>query len=108
MSSIGKIRIETELRCISYYCRKLKFNQMLHRGTFSDTLKVSKVIPLYKKDDKQLFFIYRSISLLPLISKTFERVILIQLTEYLNNNNILHKNQYGFRKHHSTDLASLH
>ena len=83
-------------------------NQMLYTGIFPDALKVSKVIPLYKKDDKQLFSNYRPISLLPSISKIFEKVILIQLTEYLNNNNILHKNQYGFRKHHSTELASLH
>ena len=83
-------------------------NQMLYTGIFPDALKVSKVIPLYKKDDKQLFSIYRPISLLLSISKIFEKVILIQLTEYLNNNNILHKNQYGFRKHHSTELASLH
>ena len=83
-------------------------NQMLYTGIFPDALKVSKVIPLYKKDDKQLFSNYRPISLLPSISKIFEKVILIQLTEYLNNNNILHKNQYGFRKHYSTELASLH
>ena len=58
-------------------------NQMLYTGIFPDALIVSKVIPLYKKDDRQIF------------SNT-EKVILIQLTEYLNNNNILHKNQYGF------------
>ena len=63
-------------------------NQMLYTGIFPDALKVSKVIPLYKKDDKQLFSNYRPISLLPSISKIFEKVILIQLTEYLNNNNI--------------------
>ena len=40
--------------------------------------------------------------------KFLKKVILIQHTDYLNNNNILHKNQYGFRKHHSTELASLH
>ena len=45
---------------------------------------------------------------MPSTSKIFEKVILIQLTEYLNNNNILHKNQYDFRKHHSTELAFLH
>ena len=54
------------------------------------------------------FFNYRPISLLPSTFKISEKVILIQVTEYLNDNNILHKNQYGFRKHHSTELASLH
>ena len=83
-------------------------NQMLHSGIFPDALKVSKVIPLHKKNDKQLFLNYRPISLLPSISKIFEKVILLQLTEYLDKNNILHQNQYGFRKSHSTELASLH
>ena len=83
-------------------------NQMLHTGIFPDSLKVLKVIPSCKKDDKQLFLNYRPISLLLSISKILERVIFIQLTEYLNNNNKLLKNQYGFRKHNSKELASLH
>ena len=83
-------------------------NQMLNSGIFPDALKVSKVIPLYKKDDKQVFSNYRPISLLPSISKIFEKVILLQLIEYLVINNIIHKNQYGFRKNHSTELAALH
>ena len=69
---------------------------------------MSKVIPLYKKDDKQLFSNYRPISLLQSISKVLEKIILLQLTEYLDKNNTLHQHQYGFRKNHSTDLATLH
>ena len=83
-------------------------NQMLNSGIFPDAIKVSKVIPLYKKDDKPVFSNYRPISLLPSISKIFEKVILLQLIEYLVINNIIHKNQYGFRKNHSTELAALH
>ena len=48
------------------------------------------------------------ISLLPSISKIFEKVILEQLSTYLDNNNLIHKHQYGFRKHHSTEYATLH
>ena len=55
-----------------------------------------------------MFSNYRPISLLPSISKIFEKVILLQLIEYLVINNIIHKNHYGFRKNHSTELAALH
>ena len=48
---------------------------------------------------------YRPISLLPTISKVFERVIFNQLYDYFNNNYLLAEQQYGFRAHHSTELA---
>ena len=40
--------------------------------------------------------------------KFFERAIMIQLTEYLKDNKLIHSNQYGFRKFHSTEYAVLH
>ena len=51
-------------------------NQMLTTGIFPDKLKIAKVIPLFKKGDKSIFSYYRPISLLPSISKLFEKVIL--------------------------------
>ena len=50
-------------------------NQMLTTGIFPDAFKLSKVIPLFKKGDSSLLVTYRPISLLPTISKVFERVI---------------------------------
>ena len=52
-------------------------------------------------------------SLLPSISKFFEKVILLQLTEHLDKNKKKkrkkkHQNQYAFRKNHSTELSSLY
>ena len=83
-------------------------NQMLNTGIFPDSLKISKVLPLFKKDNDKLFSNYRPISLLPSISKIFEKVIFNQMSDYFENNDLIFKNQYGFRKKHSTEFASLH
>ena len=71
-------------------------------------LKISKVIPLYKKNDNTNMSNYRPIALLPSISKIFEKVILLQLTKYLDENNLICEKQYAFRKNHSTKYAALH
>ena len=81
---------------------------MLKVGIFPDLLKISKVVPVYKKDANTNLSNYRPISLLLSMSKIFERVILEQLFTYLDDNNLIHRHQYGFRKHHSTEYAALH
>ena len=73
-------------------------NQMLTTGIFPDAFKVAKIIPIFKKGDSSLLVNYRPISLLPTISKVFERVIHDQMYEYFNNFNLLAEQQYGFRK----------
>ena len=83
-------------------------NQMLRVGIFPDLLKISKVVPVYKKDNNTNLSNYSPISLLPSMSKIFEKVILEQLFTYLEDNNLIHRHQYGFRKHHSTEYAALH
>ena len=50
---------------------------------------------------------YRNIALLPSLSKSFEYVLLKQLTNYCVENNLLSPHQYGFRAKHSTELAAL-
>ena len=54
---------------------KLLFNQSVSSGIFLDSLKIAKVTPLYKKDDKYLMNNYRPISILPSVSKVFERIM---------------------------------
>ena len=74
---------------------------------FPNKLKVAKVIPLFKKGDSTLLTNYRPISLLPSLSKIFEKVIYQQLYAYFENLNLFFKGQYGFRKGHSTEMAYL-
>ena len=49
----------------------------------------------------------RPISLLPTISKIFEKVVYKQLYQYLNVNKLFYKSQFGFREQHSTELSCL-
>lgn len=85
----------------------LIINQSLNSGIFPDSLKIARVIPLFKKGDAFLFDNYRPISLLPVISKIFEKTVHSQLYNYFKLHNLLYKHQYGFRTDHSVETATL-
>jgi hypothetical protein len=70
------------------------FNASVDEGVFPSLLKIGKVIPVYKKDDPLNISNYRPISLLPIISKIFEQLILIKLNKF----NIITNSQHGFRE----------
>ena len=80
---------------------------MHNYGTVPDEMKVSKMKPLFKKGDVTLLNNYRPRSILPCLSKIFERVLFNQLYEYFERNNILTQRQYRFRKNHSTEFAAM-
>ena len=69
--------------------------------------KISKILPIFKKGDVNSWNNYRPISLLPAISKIFERIIYNQLYAYFDNNNILSEEQYGFHTKHSAELTAV-
>jgi hypothetical protein len=81
------------------------FNKVLSTGTFPERLKFSEVRPLFKKGDITAFSNYRPISLLNSFSKITEKIICKRLYNYLNDNNILVGDQYGFREKLSTETA---
>ena len=88
-------------------CITLIVNQFIKTGIYPDKLKVAKVVPIFQKEDKLQLKNYRLISVLHVISKIFENVMLTQLVEYFTTNNLLSSQQYGFRSNRSTDLAAL-
>ena len=84
----------------------LIINQILKTGIFPNAFKNSEITPLFKKGDSSLLANYRPISLLPTMSKIFERMIHNQMYKYFNNN-LLAEQQYGFGKLHSTEYAAV-
>jgi len=86
---------------------KIIFNQSIEYGVFPDLMKIAKVTPIYKKDDVHSMVNYRPISVLPGMSKIFEKMIHNQIYEYFTRNELLYSSQYGFRGGHSTELATL-
>jgi len=81
------------------------FNLSLCTGTIPSTLKNAHVIPIFKAGDKHDFTNYRPISILPAISKLLERIVYIRILDFLTRHNILTKQQFGFRKNRSTNMA---
>ena len=96
-----------EIRFIISEPLAMVINQTLLTGIFPNKLKIAKVIPLFKKGDKSIIENYRPISILPSISKVFEKIIFNQLYDHFQKHNLFFNGQYGFRRNHSTELATL-
>ena len=75
---------------------------------FPAQLKTASVKPIHKKNCHNDPVNYRPISILPILSKVFERAAVNQLVKYLENG-ILSANQHAYRRFHSTvtSLAEL-
>ena len=72
-------------------------NLSIKQGIFPDNLKIAKVIPIFKQGSRLLCDNYRPISVLPTLSKIFEKCIYYQLISYFSSENIIIPNQYGFK-----------
>ena len=70
---------------------------------FPGLCKLAKVIPIFKKEDPLLVEKYRPISLLPIYSKIFEKVIYKHMYDYLDKNKLFYSHQFGFRAKHLTN-----
>ena len=78
------------------------FNKCIESGEFPDSWKYANVQPVHKKDSRQIVSNYRPISLLPICGKILEKIVFDQVFKFLNGNNLISKNQSGFRPGDST------
>lgn len=76
-------------------------------GVFPTYFKISAVIPVHKRGDRNDIHNYRPISLISNVGKIFEYCLLGRINSFLEKYNILHDNQHGFRKGKSTSTALI-
>ena len=81
------------------------FNTSVNENFFPSDLKYANVSPLFKKGDSTNKENYRPISILPSISKIFERLIFQQMTTYVSS--LLSPYLCGFRKGYNPQHALL-
>ena len=81
------------------------FNKSFTKGIFPTSLKIAKIVPIFKSCDKADIKNYIPISLLPVFSKILEKLMLIRLSVFFNKHNVLNVNQHGFRHSYSTSTA---
>ena len=75
-------------------------NLSIEKGCFPEELKLAEVSPIFKKKDDLDKPNYRPVSVLPHVSKVFERIMYHQINDYMKDK--LSKQLTGFRKNHST------
>ena len=83
------------------------FNLSLATGVYIDEWKRARVTPIFKSGDRRQCENYRPISILPVVSKAFEKEVFRQVYRYLSESSLLSKFQSGFRPKHSTVTALI-
>ena len=81
------------------------FNKCMTTGEFPDSWKIAHITPIPKVHSPISSSEYKPTSVLPLLSKLFEKVLYHRVYSYLTEHNLIDKRQYGFRENHSTYLA---
>ena len=81
------------------------FNDVLKTGNFPDNLKLADIAPVFKKKNPLHKVNYRPVSVLPSISKVFEKLMQKQISGYINN--YLSPYLCGYRKSFSSQQALM-
>jgi hypothetical protein len=83
------------------------FNLCIEEGCYPDSLKIARIVPVFKAGSHEQVSNYRPISILPIINKIFEKLLYIRLQSFFDTCNIISDNQFGFRKSRDTTQATL-
>ena len=81
------------------------FNKCLIGGIYPDSLKIARVIPIFKGGIKNLITSYRPISILTQLNRIFEKILRDNLHDFVKDK--LYRKQFGFRPKNSTEHPAV-
>ena len=82
------------------------FNHSFETESYPDSLKIARVVPIFKSGSKSDVKNYRPVSILTNLNKVFEKLVHSRLSSFLEKYNIISYAQYGFCKGKSTTHAT--
>ena len=67
--------------------------------------EISQIVPIPKFSSPSIPSHYRPISILPTVSKIFEKIVYARVSNFFSKNKLLRNSRYGFTNNASTELA---
>ena len=103
----GDIPAKILKKSVDIYIKEITFitNDCLEKGIFPDDLKLADVSPIFKKEDSFKKENYPSVSILPHMSKVFERILYKQIDTFMTTK--FSPYLCGFRKNHNAQYSLL-
>ena len=95
--------------CLTYILPVITsiINLSLETSIFPRSWKKAEIVPHSKEGDHEVPANKRLISLLPVLSKVAEKLVLQQYTSFLSDKKLLTKHQSSNKRNHSTETLNL-
>ena len=77
-------------------------SSLIEESKFPGQWKIARISPIPKVTNPRELKDYHPISILPVLSKVYEKQVLYQITDFIETQQIHNKHQCGYRKNHST------
>ena len=83
------------------------FNSHIDENVFPRAWKTARISPVPESDNPTESNDYQPVSILPILSKVYERLVLHQIQNFIVKFSLYEEIQSGFRKGHSTTTTML-
>ena len=96
------VKESAEILCQPFSCL---VNFLFETGKVPSSWKLGEIVPVHKKDCTLTKTNYRPITILPVLSKVFEKLVHSRLASHFED--VYHNNVFAYRDYHGCDTANL-